>query len=193
MITPKKPFDFYYKQASQGETQYPSKWSAPFDTEFRDIVEPNVSIGAMPAILSIGWEVYHKPNTYVPAYQIVKVVNLKNVLYGNDKNAKKEWKELSSTGTYVTDRISGIATVLKAAFNEFEAIISWFHRDISNSTKVLCRDVENGKIEWYTEEMNPYLIVALDENGNEVSVDESTNISHYMIDNHPKGITYNDS
>lgn len=184
MTSPTRAFEIKYKAAKNGENQLPPQWSVPFDTEYRDVVEPNLPILAYPALLSLGWHVLKQQMLYVPAYKVVDKVNLNT----NNKEVLNEWSKKIINNLYVINRATGVGTILSASINEYEAVVSWFCREPDNFGYVLCLDKATGTSEWYVEEKRKDLLIGTDSEGREVSIDEAHNITGYLLDKHSNAI-----
>jgi hypothetical protein len=183
MGTPSIPFEVIYKTARVGDVQIPAQWAVPYDHEFRPIEIPNGPEASHMAYASIGWHVCSNPFRYVPAYKIEATFNY---AINPTSDSIRKWEERVGEELTITNRSTGVTSLLLHAVSRFEAAVSWFMREPSHEGFVLCFDRKDHL--WYIEPKRQDLIVAITDMGVEVPVDEPHVIQAYLIENHANAV-----
>jgi len=168
---PEKPFS----HIRDGNKAY---WSVPYDMEFREAEPPNVENKDLLALSCIGHHVVTSQFKYCPSYHVVFSRNVKTPA---DQKGMPDPEDY----TIVINKVTGRIVYLSRAYSEMEAVVSWYAREHGHDGSVLCLDRTTD--EFYIEAPRTDLIVALNDEGQEVPLDEATK-REYRIDLHSNAV-----
>jgi hypothetical protein len=174
---PDKPFDIKPPTPSTA-----AMWRVPFDTDWRPVEVPSIPKNQYSAVISIGGHVLANPERFCPAYKVVAQLNAR---IQNEEGFQKYWDNLAKDNIVITDRRTGVLSMIEASFSNMEAVTAWFVRTSGHEESVLCHErTEHG---WYVEKHRDDLINWTSD-GVEVASHEEANGYVYRVDMHPHAV-----